>query len=111
MPRLSPSLIAGFRGLIGPVRLFAPGALYHNQVYAALIGAVIPVPLYLWVRNYPRSMLRNVNLPVVLNGSLNIPPASGINYASWLVVSFIFQFVIRRRHFAWWSKVSPGMVL
>lgn len=25
---------------------------------------------------------------------------------SWVIVGFIFQFVIRRRHFAWWSKYN-----
>lgn len=24
----------------------------------------------------------------------------------WAIVGFIFQFVIRRRHFAWWSKYN-----
>ena len=101
------SLTSGCRGLIGPQRLFSNGTLYHPQVYAALIGAIIPVPLWFWVRKYPRSVFRNMNLPVIFNGALSIPPATGVNYSSWLVTGFIFQFWIRRRRFAWWSKVGP----
>ena len=99
---------ANIRGLIGPSRLFNKGYLYHPQVWALLIGAVLPVPLWLWVRKYPRSIFRNMNIPVIINGGFSIPPATGINYSSFFIVGFIFQFWIRRRHFAWWSKVSSG---
>ncbi|ORY24685.1 OPT oligopeptide transporter protein-domain-containing protein [Naematelia encephala] len=93
-------------GLIGPERLFSRGAMFYPQTYAALAGALLPIPLWLWVRRWPRSIFRNVNLPVIFNGALAIPPATGVNYASWLVTGFVFQFWIRRRNFAWWSKVS-----
>ena len=94
------------RGLIGPGRLFSKGTLYHPQVYAAIAGALVPIPLWLWVRKWPRSVFRNVNTPVIINAGFAMPPATGVNYASFLVIGFIFQFVIRRRNFAWWSKVS-----
>ncbi|KAK4683607.1 hypothetical protein P7C73_g6631, partial [Tremellales sp. Uapishka_1] len=93
-------------GLVGPQRLFSPGALFQPQVWALLVGAVLPVPLYFWLRRYPRSIIRNMNLPVIFNGALSIPPASGINYASFLVVGFVFQFWVRRKAFAWWSKYN-----
>jgi hypothetical protein len=96
------------RGLVGPERLFSKGALYYPQVYAALAGAILPIPLWLWVRKYPRSIFRNMNFPVIFNGALSIPPATGVNYASWFATGFIFQFWIRRTKFAWWSKVSTN---
>jgi OPT family oligopeptide transporter len=98
-------------GLIGPERLFSKGYLYHPQLYALIIGAIIPVPLWLWVRKWPRSIFRNVNVPVIINGGFSIPPATGINYSSFFIVGFIFQFWVRRRHFAWWSKVSPSRLI
>ncbi|KAJ7715381.1 small oligopeptide transporter [Mycena metata] len=39
--------------------------------------------------------------PVIFNGTGLIPPATAINYVPWAGVGFIFQYVIRRRHFAW----------
>ena len=92
-------------GLIGPERLFSMGRLYHPQTLAAVIGAVLPIPVWFWVRRHPRSIFRNLNLPVLLNGGTYIPPATGINFASFLAVGFVFQFWVRRRYFAWWSKV------
>lgn len=80
--------------------------MYHPQVWALLVGAIIPIPLWFYVRRYPRSFLRNMNIPVILNGGFSIPPATGVNYSSFFIVGFIFQYLIRRRRFAWWSKVS-----
>jgi OPT oligopeptide transporter protein len=28
----------------------------------------------------------------------------GINYSFWFLVAFIFQYLIRKKNFAWWSK-------
>ena len=35
-----------------------------------------------------------------------IPPATAANYVPWAIVGFIFQYVIRRRHFSWWTKYN-----
>ncbi|EIW72833.1 hypothetical protein TREMEDRAFT_42014 [Tremella mesenterica DSM 1558] len=93
-------------GAIGPQRLFSKGSLYHPQLYAFLVGAILPIPMWFLVRKYPKSLWRNINIPVIFNGALSIPPATGVNYASWLIVSFIFQFWLRRKKFAWWSKYN-----
>ena len=55
--------------------------------------------------------MRNINLPVALFGVLWIPPATGVNYASFLVVGAIFQFYLRRMRFAWWSKVCRSATI
>jgi hypothetical protein len=93
------------RGLIGPDRLWVSGSIYHPQVYALIAGAVVPIIVFFVVRRWPKSWIRNFNLPVFLNGPLEVPPATGHNYASMFIVGFIFQFWVRRRSFAWWSKV------
>jgi hypothetical protein len=94
------------RGLIGPSRQFGKGSLYHPQLYAIIAGALVPVPFWLWYRRHPDSWIRYVSTPVVLTGIWYIPPATGINYSSWFAVGFIFQFWVRRRNFAWWSKFN-----
>ncbi|KDQ50890.1 hypothetical protein JAAARDRAFT_141157 [Jaapia argillacea MUCL 33604] len=93
-------------GLIGPSRQFGKGAIYHPQLYAIIVGAFLPIPFWLWQRRYPNSWIKFVNIPVVLNGVSYIPPATGINYSSWVAVGFVFQYLIRRRNFAWWSKFN-----
>jgi OPT family small oligopeptide transporter len=93
-------------GLIGPSRQFGPGALYYPQLYAIIIGAVLPIPFWIWQRRYPKSWVRFINIPVVLNGVSYIPPATGINYSSWFIFGFVFQYIIMKRNFAWWSKFN-----
>jgi hypothetical protein len=48
------------------------------------------------------------SFPVIFSGTGAIPPASAINYVPWAIVGFVFQYVVRRRHFAWWTKYNCG---
>ncbi|KAG8844062.1 hypothetical protein FRB96_003295 [Tulasnella sp. 330] len=93
-------------GVIGPRNQFSSGQVYYALVFFFLIGAITPVFSYLLVKKYPRSIAKYINFPVIFSGTGYIPPASAINYVPWAIVGFIFQFVIRRRHFAWWSKYN-----
>ncbi|KAI0793278.1 OPT oligopeptide transporter [Abortiporus biennis] len=93
-------------GAIGPKRMFSPGALYNPLLYFYLIGALIPIPCYLLARKYPRSFWRYINIPLVFAGVTSMPPATGINYSSWIAVGFVFQWFIRRFHFQWWMRYN-----
>ncbi|EIW80549.1 oligopeptide transporter [Coniophora puteana RWD-64-598 SS2] len=93
-------------GLMGPTRQFGPNTLYHPELYAIIVGALLPLPFWLWQRRYPNSWVKFVSTPVILNGTSYIPPAAGINYSAWFAVGFVFQYLIRKRNFAWWSKFN-----
>ncbi|KAG1723121.1 OPT oligopeptide transporter protein-domain-containing protein [Suillus paluster] len=93
-------------GIIGPTRQFGKGALYYPELYAIVVGTFLPIPFWLWQRRYPNSWVKFVSTPVVLNGVSYIPPAAGINYSAWFAVGFVFQYLIRKRNFAWWSKFN-----
>jgi hypothetical protein len=117
------------RGVIGPNRFFGKDSLYQPLLYFVLLGALLPIPFYFLTKKYPRSWVKYVNIPVLLNGASFIPPATGINYSSWFFVGFIFreliptryaytvhrksaltfdtlrsEFLLRRFRFRWWSK-------
>ena len=94
------------RGLIGPTRQFGTGSIYHPHLYAIIAGVFIPMPAYFWQRRFPNSWTRYVSTPVIIAGLSAIPPATGINYSSWFLVGFIFQYMIRKKNFAWWSKFN-----
>jgi hypothetical protein len=99
-------LYFSIRGLIGPSRQFGHGSIYNSQLYAIIVGALLPFPFWIMQRRRPDSWAKYVSTPVVLLGVSYIPPATGINYSSWFAVGFVFQFIIRRRNFAWWSKYN-----
>jgi hypothetical protein len=87
-----------------------------------LIGFICPVIAWLISLKWPNSVIRYIkyalllhfgifsqsfsSFPVIFSGTGLIPPASAINYVPWAIVGFIFQYVIRRRHFAWWTKYN-----
>lgn len=93
-------------GLIGPSRQFGKGSIYHPHLYAMAVGVFLPLPFWFWQRRYPNSWIKYVSTPIILNGVSGIPPGTGINYSSWFAVGFIFQYLIRKRNFAWWSKFN-----
>ncbi|KDN37828.1 hypothetical protein RSAG8_09882, partial [Rhizoctonia solani AG-8 WAC10335] len=93
-------------GVIGPALQFSKGQIYYGLSFFFLIGAIAPALAWLVSRRYPNSFVKYVNFPVIFNGTGLIPPASAINFVPWAIVGFIFQYVIRRRHFQWWVKYN-----
>lgn len=93
-------------GVVGPREFFGPGATYRPLVWAFAVGAVLPLPLWLYARNRRASLLRRVNLPVLF-GSLGwIPPATGLNFSVWALVCYLFNYLVKRRAPAWWAKYT-----
>lgn len=96
-------------GVVGPQRFFGPDALYRHLVWAFLIGAIAPIALWVVCKYRKKSILRKVNLPVLFGSLSWIPPATGLNFSIWAVVCFSFNYVVRRRAFAWWGKYTMTM--
>ncbi|KAH8101387.1 OPT oligopeptide transporter, partial [Cristinia sonorae] len=93
-------------GVVGPGLQFSPGKIYSYLMFGFLFGAFVPIVPWIMTKKYPNGFFRYVNVPVMLNGTAYIPPASAVNYVPWTIVGFIFQYVIRKRHFSWWSKYN-----
>ncbi|KAF8523285.1 oligopeptide transporter [Hysterangium stoloniferum] len=93
-------------GVIGPAHQFSKGQIFYPLTLFFLLGAIFPVIPYAITRKYPHSMFKYLNFPVIFNGTGMIPPATAINYVPWGMVGFIFQYVVRRRHFSWWTKYN-----
>lgn len=81
--------------------------LHHSGlVWFFLVGAACPLAAYLISLRWPNSFVKYVNFPVIFSGTGAIPPATAINYVPWAIVGFIFNYVVRRRHFSWWTKYN-----
>lgn len=94
-------------GLIGPKRLFGPGGLYRNLVWLFLIGAVLPVPIWLLSKMFPeKKWIPLINIPVISYGFAGMPPATPTNIASWLITGTIFNYFVFRYHKRWWQKYN-----
>ncbi|KAI1110286.1 OPT oligopeptide transporter protein-domain-containing protein [Nemania sp. NC0429] len=93
-------------GLIGPARVFSPGQIYSGLLAFFVIGAVTPVLIYLAARRYPGSPVRYLMAPLIFGGAGSIPPATPLNYLSWGIVGYVFQFVVKRRFARWWIRLN-----
>jgi hypothetical protein len=93
-------------GVIGPRRLFSHGQLYYGLVFFFLVG--ILAPLFQWIlhKKFRIGFLKYVNFPVAFGPTSYMPPATPLNYMLWVFVCFIFNYIIRRRHFDWWAKYN-----
>ncbi|KAI0851754.1 small oligopeptide transporter [Daldinia vernicosa] len=93
-------------GLIGPSRVFSPGQIYSGLLTFFVVGAVAPIVFWFAARRWPRSGAKYLMAPLIFGGAGSIPPATPLNYLSWGVVGYIFQYVIKKRHFRWWSRLN-----
>jgi hypothetical protein len=99
------------RGLIGPSRQFGRHALYNPEVFALIFGALLPIPIYLWVRRYPNSYLAPINIPVILSGVGQLPPAVGINFSSWFATGSSSNILFERGTFLGGANITMSPVL
>ncbi|KAF8264413.1 small oligopeptide transporter [Lactarius quietus] len=93
-------------GVIGPQRIFSHGQLYYGLLFCLLVGAVLPIiqwTLHKWLNI---RYLRYLNFPIVFSSMAMMPPATPINFVPSVLICFLFNFVIRRRHFGWWTKYN-----
>ncbi|KAG6836671.1 hypothetical protein H0H93_005089 [Arthromyces matolae] len=93
-------------GVIGPARQFSKGQTYYGLTFFFLVGVIAPCLVYLGTLKWPKSWVRYINFPVIFSGTGYIPPATAVNYVPWAIVGFLFNYVIRRRHFSWWTKYN-----
>jgi len=93
-------------GLIGPARMFSPGQIYSGLFFFFVLGAVAPVVVYFYAKKRPKSPARYLMTPLIFGGAGFIPPATPLNYLSWGIVGYLFQYRIRHRHFSWWSRLN-----
>ncbi|KAI1415510.1 small oligopeptide transporter [Hypoxylon sp. FL1857] len=93
-------------GLVGPSRLYSVGKIYSNLLHFFWIGLILPpITYYVWKKTR-NDFVRKINWPLIFVGTYNVPPATGINYSSWYIVNLIFNKIIYRKFYAWWSKYN-----
>ncbi|CAN6480662.1 unnamed protein product [Victoria cruziana] len=92
-------------GLIGPRRIFGDLGIYSGINWFFLAGAVAPVLVWLAHKAYPdKHWIRLINVPVLIGATVQMPPATSVNYTCWIIVGFLFNNLIYRYHRAWWQR-------
>ncbi len=94
-------------GLVGPKRIFGKLGEYSAINWFWLGGLLAPVPVYILHRYYPKvKLFRLINMPILIGATGIMPPASAVNFTSWFIVAFIFNFLIYRYRKSWWQRYN-----
>lgn len=93
-------------GVIGPKRMFGPGAIFSWINYFWVIGAILPVIQWFVARRYPRSIARYIFFPAMFGVGGMIPPATVWYLTNWLLVGWLFNVFIMKRYPGWWSRYT-----
>ncbi|KAF8263219.1 OPT oligopeptide transporter [Lactarius quietus] len=93
-------------GVIGPQRIFSHGQLYYGVVFFFLIGAVLPIIQWIFQKRFKIGILKYLHFPLIFASLTSMPPATPINFVPSILICFIFNYLIRRRHFSWWTKYN-----
>ncbi|PRQ60499.1 putative oligopeptide transporter, OPT superfamily [Rosa chinensis] len=94
-------------GLVGPRRIFGNLREYSNITWFFLGGAIAPVLVWLAHRIFPKQKwILAVNMPVLLGATAMMPPATALNFQSWIFVAFLSGFVVFRYRQDLWKKYN-----
>lgn len=94
-----------FWGVIGPKRVF--DQIYPVLKYTFLIGALIPVPFYLYERFVSDKLSRWFNPILFCYGIINFYAPYNLSYATGgMYVSFAFMWYLRNRYTSWFEKYT-----
>ncbi|GKU89036.1 hypothetical protein SLEP1_g3228 [Rubroshorea leprosula] len=94
-------------GLVGPRRIFGDLGVYAKINWFFLGGAIAPFLVWLAHKMFPnQNWIRSIHIPVLFGATAIMPPASPVNFTSWLVVAFIFGYVIFNYVPEWWKRYN-----
>ncbi|KAJ7953135.1 putative Oligopeptide transporter [Quillaja saponaria] len=92
-------------GLIGPRRIFGDLGHYSAINWFFLAGAIAPVIVWLAHKAFPdKHWIRLITIPVLLGALADIPPATAVNYSSWVLIGFASGFIAYRYYRSWWTR-------
>ena len=94
-------------GLVGPRRIFGNQGAYPALNWFFLLGAMAPIVVWMCHRAFPKVWwIPLINLPVLFGATSNMPPATTVNYTSWIVVGTIFNFFVFKYRKMWWKRYN-----
>ncbi|KAG4118433.1 hypothetical protein ERO13_D11G015700v2 [Gossypium hirsutum] len=94
-------------GLVGPRRIFGTEGEYGNVNWFFLGGALAPFLVWLAHKAFPdKEWIRLIHMPVLLGATSMMPPASAVNFTSWLLVGFLSGFVVFKYRPEWWKRYN-----
>nr|KYP46246.1 Oligopeptide transporter 2 [Cajanus cajan] len=94
-------------GLVGPRRIFGTLGNYIQLNWFFLIGVLGPLFVWLLHKAFPNQQwISSIHLPVLLGATAAMPPASTVNFNSWIIVATIFNYYVFKYRKNWWQRYN-----
>ncbi|KAF5938507.1 hypothetical protein HYC85_022766 [Camellia sinensis] len=94
-------------GLIGPRRIFGDEGTYGAVNWFFLAGAIAPLLVWLAQKAFPnQNWIRLINMPVLIGATGMMPPATAVNYTTWIIMGFFSGFVVYRYRPELWKRYN-----
>lgn len=94
-------------GLVGPRRIFGPLGNYEKLNWAFLIGLLSPIIIWALIKAFPsQKWISYIHIPVLLGATASMPPASTVNFNSWITVAVIFNYFIHKYRKKWRERYN-----
>ncbi|KAL8253257.1 hypothetical protein R6Q59_036950 [Mikania micrantha] len=94
-------------GLVGPQRIFGNLGVYSAINYFFLVGAALPFLVWILHKCFPtRSWIKKIHFPVLLGATAMMPPASAVNYTSWILLAFLSGYVVFKFYPEAWQRYN-----
>lgn len=94
-------------GLASPKRIFGKFGNYSAMNWFFVGGALGPFIVWGFHKAFPKqSWIPLINLPVLLGATAYMPPATALNYNSWILVGTVFNFFVYRYRKKWWQRYN-----
>uniref|UniRef100_A0A2N9F432 Uncharacterized protein n=1 Tax=Fagus sylvatica TaxID=28930 RepID=A0A2N9F432_FAGSY len=85
-------------------------------------GAIAPILVWLATKAFPQQeWIRLINMPVLIGATGSMPPATAVNYTSWIVVGFLLDLLyivliyfclnLEEVKLEWWGNDLDGCLL
>ncbi|XP_078161614.1 oligopeptide transporter 7-like isoform X1 [Carex rostrata] len=92
-------------GLIGPRRIFGDLGTYSAVNWFFLAGAIAPLLVWLAHKAFPnQTWITLINMPVLIGATSSMPPATAVNYTTWIIVGFLSGYVVYKYRRDWWQR-------
>ncbi|KAI3897026.1 hypothetical protein MKX03_015850 [Papaver bracteatum] len=94
-------------GLAGPKRIFGVDGNYIALNWFFLGGLLAPFLVWGMHKKFKKqTWITLINIPVILQATAMMPPASAINYTSWILIGVIFNYFVFRYRKNWWQRYN-----
>ncbi|KAI3904268.1 hypothetical protein MKW92_041097 [Papaver armeniacum] len=94
-------------GLASPKRIFGVDGNYMALNWFFLGGALAPALVWVLHRKFKKhTWIALINMPIILQATAMMPPASSVNLSSWIVVGVIFNYFVFKYRKNWWQRYN-----